>query len=96
MNSIRSAALAVAFGALSAVAALPSMAAGHDHNGGSHDGGRAGLGVDIRGAGGTPDTHREFLNNMNDEDKEYVSTVCKIPYAHRTAEEKQFCIDIGG
>lgn len=44
--------------------------------------------------GDSKESHMKFAKSLNAEDRDYISSVCKISYKNRTAQEKVFCADI--
>ena len=53
-----------------------------------------GMALDWTIVGGTKESHVAYTNGLAPEDRDYISSVCKIPYKNRTAQEKAFCADI--
>ena len=44
--------------------------------------------------GGTKESHMNYNKSLAAEDRDYITSVCKISYKNRTAQEKAYCADI--
>jgi hypothetical protein len=53
-----------------------------------------GMALDWTIVGGTKESHMNYNKSLTAEDRDYITSVCKISYKHRTAQEKAYCADI--
>lgn len=53
-----------------------------------------GMALDWTVVGGTKESHMNYTKGLAAEDRDYISSICKIPYKNRTEKEKTFCADI--
>jgi hypothetical protein len=53
-----------------------------------------GMALDWTIVGGTKESHMKYHKSLTAEDRDYITSVCKISYKNRTEQEKAYCADI--